>query len=150
MKISVKMSGFKPLIGSLSLFNVAGRKRLAQAVDQSSAKIEAGAKARAPQRSGELVKTIRRKLAPNKMSAAIMAGHGQMARKGKAKAARAKGQKVNQGKGVYAPAIEFGSVGKPAQPFLFPALAAEANAFVAACGSAMDQALGDAVKKGAK
>lgn len=150
MKVSVKMSGFKELVGSLSMFNVAGRKRLAQAVDRSSARIEAGAKARVPKLSGELEKSIRRKMAPSGMSAAIMAGHGEMARKGKATTARSKGQRVNQGKGVYAPAVEFGSVGKPAEPFLFPALHAESGAFAAACGTAMDQALGDAVKKGAK
>jgi hypothetical protein len=79
-----------------------------------------------------------------------MAGYGQMARKGRAKAARTRGQKVNQGKGVYAPAVEFGSMGKPAEPFLFPALEAESSAFVAGCGAAMDQAIGDAVRKGSK
>lgn len=150
MKITVKMTGFQSLIGSLSMFNVEGRKRLERAVDRSSANIEAGAKSRVPKLTGELEKSIRRKIAPSGMSATIMAGFGQMARKGKARAARAKGEKVNQGKGIYAPAIEFGSLNKPAEPFLFPALEAESSAFASACGAAMNETLGDPKLKGAK
>lgn len=154
MKVTVKMSGFKELTGSLSMINVAGRVRLEKAVDTSSAAILSGAQARVPVGSaddphaGDLKKSLRRKISSSGMSAAIMAGFGQMARKGRAKAARTRGEKVNVGKGVYAPAVEFGSEGKPAEPFLYPALNAEAPAFVARCSEAMGQAIGDAVKKG--
>lgn len=156
MKVTVKMSGFKELAGSLSLVNVAGRVRLEKQVDTSSAAILAGAQARVPvggagdPHAGELKKSLRRKISASGMSAAVMAGFGQMARKGSARAARARGEKVNQGKGIYAPAVEFGAMGKPAEPFLFPALEAESSAFVAGCSRALDQALGDAVKKGGR
>ena len=154
MKITVKLSGFKELAGSLSALNVLGRLRLQKQVDRSSANILAGATARVPvgnagdPHAGELKKSLRRKIAPSGLSAKIMAGYGEMARKGEAAGARTRGRKVNEGKGVYAPAIEFGSVGKPAHPFLFPALEAEAPAFVAGTAAALNQAIGDAVKKG--
>ena len=138
MKVTVKITGDKAILGSLSLMNVKGRQRLEKAVDRSSANVLAGAIARVHVRSGELKKTIRRKISTSGMSATIMAGYGQLERKGKAAGKRARGIKVNQGKGVYAPVEEFGSQTNPANPFLFPALEAEKPAFYADCEKAMD------------
>ena len=143
MKVTVKITGDKAILGSLSLMNVKGRIRLGQAVDRSSAAILVGAQARVPKRSGELAKTLRRKISPSGLSATIMAGYGQLARKGKAAGARARGIKVNDGKGVYAPVVEFGSSTSPAQPFLFPALEAEKPAFLAGCNAAMEHTVTD-------
>lgn len=146
MKVTVKVTGDKAILGSLSLLNVAGRRRLERQVDKSSAAIEAGAKARVPKRTGELEKTIRRKVSRSGMSAAVMAGYGELARKGKAKGARSRGQKVNDGKGVYAPVVEFGSQTNPAEPFMFPALEAEKPSFIAGCNDALKGAVADAEK----
>jgi HK97 gp10 family phage protein len=146
MRVSVKITGDKALIGSLSLMNVVGRMQLERAVDRSSAAILAGAQERVPQLTGELKKTLRRKISATGMSAAIMAGYGELQRKGKAAGIRARGGKANDTKGVYAPVIEFGSARSPAHPFLFPALDAEKPAFIAACNAAMDTTVSTAAK----
>lgn len=146
MKVTVKVTGDRAIIGSLSMLDMAGRNRLEKAVDTSSAKILAGAQARVPRRSGELAKTLRRKVSSSKLSATIMAGYGELARKGKARVARARGVAVNEGAGVYAPVVEFGSQRSPAEPFLFPALEAEKPSFIAVCGDALKGAVNDAEK----
>jgi HK97 gp10 family phage protein len=154
MKVTVKISGFEDLIGSLGLMDVSARTKLAKAVDHSSANILAGAQERVPvggahdPHPGELKKTLRRKISRDGLSAMIMAGYGEMAHKGgELGRKRSRGAKVNEGRGVYAPAVEFGSMGKPEHPFLRPARDAEAGPFVAACGEAMKQVLDEPTKK---
>ena len=147
MRVSVKVTGARAIIGSLSMMDVVARMHLEHAVDVSSAAILAGALERVPRLTGELAKTLRRKISRTGMSAAIMAGHGELTRKGKSQGLRAKGLAVNAGKGVYAPVVEFGSATNPAHPFLFPALEAEKPAFLAACELAMHKTV-DTAERG--
>jgi hypothetical protein len=146
MKVTVKITGDRAILGSLSMLDLAGRGRLERQVDTSSARILEGAQERVPKRTMELYKTLRRKIARSGLSATIMAGYGELARKGKAAGARSRGLKVNEGKGVYAPVVEFGSQKSPAEPFLFPSLEAEKPAFIAGCGVALRGAVADAEK----
>jgi HK97 gp10 family phage protein len=146
MRVSVKVTGDKAIIGALSMMNVVGRMQLERAVDTSSAAILAGALARVPSVTGELKKSLRRKISKSGMSAAIMAGYGELQRKGKAAGIRARGGRANDTKGVYAPVVEFGSARSVAKPFLFPALEAEKPSFIAACNTAMNNTVATAEK----
>jgi HK97 gp10 family phage protein len=146
MRVSVKITGARAIIGSLTLMNVVARMQLERAIDRSSAAILAGAQERVPQLTGELKKTLRRKISASGMSAAIMAGYGELQRKGKAAGIRARGGKANDTKGVYAPVVEFGSKRSAARPFLFPALEAEKPSFIAACNTAMNNTVAAAEK----
>jgi hypothetical protein len=150
IKIAMQLLGTRELYRTLDRASAETRKRVATAVAFTAQEVALGAKARVPQRTGELRDTIRAEPTTNPFVWFVKAGYGRLRRRSRAtttlgrrvsKARRARAVPIIS-RGAYAMVVEFGSHGgrarQPAQPFMFPALEASHSRHVARIARAMD------------
>lgn len=130
--LAMEILGAKRLMRVFSNASLEARQRVAHAVKVTAEEVAQGARLRVPKRTGELMRTIRTVPTSSPFRWLVSAGFGSLKRRSRSRTTKRRRPTAIQlgpvAPGIYAMVVEFGSQAgrarQPAQPFMFPAIAA--------------------------
>lgn len=153
VNFEMKLVGMDRAALKLAMVHPEVQQRVVTAIEQTTNDALSEARARVPVLSGELRDTLRREYSKTGLAGYVKAGFGKLARKRfkgekrKTRALRGLKEESAELRGVYAAVVEFGSVKKPARPYLVPAVESVRNAHNTRIADAVRAGLDDVAAK---